>query len=221
MRRHGREDRHGRDNRRIEDADRQGPFWTGWGQSARRRVNEGGTVSDRQKGGGAPLGIMPYKTKAIANAILNKAAECGEKLRPLKLQKLLYYACGYYYAAYREPLIDSAIEAWDYGPVVPEVYREFRRFGSGEITDQATELDWDTGECLPVPIPTDQRVAGLIDFVWNTYGKYSGLQLSDMTHSDGSPWQKTRERFPGIKNADISNELMSEHFAKYVKKKAS
>jgi uncharacterized phage-associated protein len=137
------------------------------------------------------LGIMPYKTKAIANAILNKAAECGEKLRPLKLQKLLYYACGYYYAAYREPLIDSAIEAWD------------------------------TGECLPVPIPTDQRVAGLIDFVWNTYGKYSGLQLSDMTHSDGSPWQKTRERFPGIKNADISNELMSEHFAKYVKKKAS
>lgn len=58
LRRNGREDRHGRDNGRIEEAIREGPFWAGGGESARRRAHEGGTVGHRQKGGGPPLGLM-------------------------------------------------------------------------------------------------------------------------------------------------------------------
>ena len=85
---------------------------------------------------------MPFSTKGIANAILNRAREDGEELRPLKLQKLLYYAAGYFGAAYGEPLLDSTIEAWDYGPVVPEIYREFRDCGSAPIRRLATDINW-------------------------------------------------------------------------------
>jgi len=70
---------------------------------------------------------MPYQTKALANAVLNKALENGEKLRPLKLQKLMYFVCGYYQARMGEPLIDSTIEAWDYGPVIPEIIKSLDR----------------------------------------------------------------------------------------------
>ena len=165
---------------------------------------------------------MAYKTKAIANIILNKAAENGEKLKPLKLQKLIYYACGYYQAAYDVPLIDRSIEAWDYGPVIPEIYQEFKAFGSGEITRPARELDWETSEFAPVPIPTgDSNLLKVVDFVWASYGKYSGLHLSDMAHSNGSPWDITRKKNPGIKNAGIPSEALVNHFSKFVKKKQS
>jgi len=163
---------------------------------------------------------MPYPTKAIANAILNKAALAGEKVSPLKLQKLIYYAAGYFIAAYDEALIDSAIEAWDYGPVVPELYREFREYGSGPILGPAREFDWESEASIPVPVPVgDARVDRVIDYVWKTYGKYSAVQLSDMTHADGSPWDKTKKANPGIKNADIQSSMLKEHFSSLVKRK--
>jgi uncharacterized phage-associated protein len=165
---------------------------------------------------------MPYQTKAIANLILNKAAENGEKLRPLKLQKLMYYLCGYYQAAYGKPLIDSAIEAWDYGPVIPELYREFKDFGAKEITRPARSFDWESEEFVPVPIPTgDEKLSKLLEFIWKSYGKYTGLQLSDMTHKDGTPWDITKKANPGIKNADIQSGDLSSYFSKFVNVKAA
>ena len=53
----------------------------------------------------------------------------------------------------------------------------------------------------------------VIDFVWDHYGQYSGLQLSHMTHAEGSPWDLTRKENLGIK-------YLSEHFSKYVNKEA-
>ncbi|MEY9717907.1 putative phage-associated protein [Sinorhizobium fredii] len=163
---------------------------------------------------------MPYAAKAIANAILNKAAEDGSKITHLKLQKLLYYVCGYYLAATGKPLIDHTFEAWEYGPVVPDIYHEFKGYGGRPISSPATEYDWEDEDFLPVPIPTDDaRLNRVLDFVWRTYGKYSGAQLSDMTHRDGSPWDKTRKANPGMRGADIPVNLLRDHFSTLVKKK--
>ncbi len=60
----------------------------------------------------------------------------------------------------------------------------------------------------------------VIDFVWDHYGQYSGLQLSHMTHAEGSPWDLTRKENLGIKDADIPRKYLSEHFSKYVNKEA-
>jgi uncharacterized phage-associated protein len=58
-----------------------------------------------------------------------------------------------------------------------------------------------------------------MDFVWSTYGKYTGLQLSEMTHNEGSPWDVTRKKNPGIKNADIQNDVLMDYFSRFIKKK--
>lgn len=164
--------------------------------------------------------MMPYPVRSVANAIIQKARAHGENITPLKLQKLLYYVCGYYAAATKSSLIDHTFEAWDYGPVVPEIYREFRVYGNRPITSLATDVDWDSGAMVPTPPPDgDKRLQNVLDFVWKTYGKYSAAQLSAMTHAPGSPWDKVRKANPGIKDADIGLQVLQEHFEKFIKQK--
>ncbi|OQY42717.1 MAG: hypothetical protein B6240_13665 [Desulfobacteraceae bacterium 4572_87] len=51
--------------------------------------------------------------------------EAGDLISNLKLQKLVYYAQGFYLALYDEPLFNEPIEAWTHGPVIRELYRSY------------------------------------------------------------------------------------------------
>jgi uncharacterized phage-associated protein len=210
-----------RDNRKIERAFGQGAVWKSWGEGARGIDDGCGAFGCREEGRCETVGMMPCSAKAMANAILNKANEKSVPISPLKLQKLLYYACGYYLAVTDQPLIDRAFEAWDNGPVVPEIYREFSEFRAGPITRLARKLDPVEFEFKSVPIPTgDQNISRVLDFVWDNYSQYGPLQLSDMTHRDGSPWDITRKNNPGIKDADIPNDLIKRISSKLLGKMA-
>ena len=57
----------------------------------------------------------------------------GDGLSNLKLQKLIYYAQGFYGAIFDKPLFDNGIYAWTHGPVVPELYQEYKQHGSNRI----------------------------------------------------------------------------------------
>lgn len=166
----------------------------------------------------------PFPVKAVANAILDKSFAEKRPVSPLKLQKLLYYAHGYYSAAYGQPLVDEAFEAWQYGPVVPAVYHEFKDFGNSPITREATDISWDDDEVDSIPVPPlfdDPRVQKVIDYVWKQYGHLSAVALSEMTHRPDSPWDKTMKanKF-GLKNVDIPQALIDEYFGTLVKKAA-
>lgn len=140
---------------------------------------------------------MTYSSKAIANYFLELAKSSDELLTPMKLQKLIYFAHGWHLAIYDEPLISETVEAWRFGPVVPSVYHEFKGYGSGTISDFATELDLtddDDSFSLTSYIPkvnqNDEKVIALLKKIWEIYGKYSGITLSNLTHKDDSPWAK-------------------------------
>ena len=66
-----------------------------------------------------------------------KGCEHGSwKRTNLGLQKILYLAQMTFMGENNGArLIDSDFEAWDYGPVVPEVYRRARIFGANPIQD--------------------------------------------------------------------------------------
>lgn len=52
----------------------------------------------------------------------------------LELQKILYLAHMLYLGTHDgEPLITENFEAWDYGPVVPELYRRVKGFGDQPV----------------------------------------------------------------------------------------
>ena len=134
---------------------------------------------------------MPYQAKQIANSFINLSNKEGSSIDPLKLQKLMYYANGYYLAEHDgAPLINEYFEAWDYGPVVPTVYYEFREFGDREIKRLAYTYDYKLGRVVTAPaVMGDPAAEDAISWVWENYKHLSGPQLSAMTHKDGGPWQ--------------------------------
>ena len=75
---------------------------------------------------------MVYKAIDIANYIINK---CTIDLKPvsnLQLQKILYYVQRE--SLWRgKPAFNDIIEAWQFGPVVPEVYYTYCGFGAMKI----------------------------------------------------------------------------------------
>ena len=78
----------------------------------------------------------------VANYFLALVDEdAGDTISNMKLQKLVYYAQGFYLALYGKPLFPERIEAWDQGPVIPELYRRFEKFGAKAI-EKPEEVDF-------------------------------------------------------------------------------
>lgn len=150
--------------------------------------------------------------KSIANYLLDLARAEGQTIDPMKLQKLVYYAHGWYAGYRHEPLIDEQIEAWPYGPVIPSLYAEFKRFGSGPIAEKATEFSSAAMRMVEVPPPSDHSILMFLHNIWRSYGKFTGVALSEMTHAQGSPWDIARRASGGIRGADIAFPLIQEHF---------
>jgi uncharacterized phage-associated protein len=118
----------------------------------------------------------------------------------LKLQKLLYYSQAVHLVLNdKAPLFPEQIEAWDYGPVVPPVYREYKRYGLETIPapDDTQPLNVTAGEIIA------------IDMVLDYYGNMPGVALISQTHQE-APWRQTYR--PGWPSVIIPNDLIYAYF---------
>ena len=144
-----------------------------------------------------------YKAIDIANIYIRLANDIqNDFMDNLKINKLLYYAQGWSLAKFGIPLFDEKIEAWDYGPVVPEVYHAFKCCGKDPINEPQDIFDESR-------LSTDELEL-LVD-VYNAYGKYTGWALKEMTHEKGSPWHQVYEKG---KNNIICNDMIKAYFEK-------
>jgi uncharacterized phage-associated protein len=181
------------------------------------------------------VSAMPYDPKAIANYFLTVAEERGTTLTPMKIQKLVYFANGWHLAIKDTPLINEQVEAWPYGPVIPSLYRAFKRFGDQPITGRAirvvTKSDSDDpwvifrSETEPTidEFPEQAEFTkAFLDRIWDTYGRYTAIQLSNETHQEGSPWYEvlTEYRREIPKGTDIPPETMKRYFRSLARPKA-
>ncbi len=161
---------------------------------------------------------MAYSAKAVANYILDLATVDGEPISPMKLQKLIYYAHGWHLAVTGEPLIKDKIEAWNYGPVVPSIYNDFRQFGNEPITVPAQRFQWDNEKVLvstpEIPLgDTHDTAREVLKRVWDVYKGRTALELSKMTHAPDAPWSQVMARSGGPVNPIIPNDLIRNYFA--------
>ncbi len=117
----------------------------------------------------------PYTAQDIANYFLYKAQkDHQELLSNLKLQKLVYYAQGLHLAMYGKPIFKEEIRAWNYGPVVPELYAKYKRCGASGIAPDKT-FD---------PNSIDSKTRGFLDEVYSAFGQFSAVGLMNLTHDD-------------------------------------
>jgi uncharacterized phage-associated protein len=100
----------------------------------------------------------------------------------MRLNKLLYFAQGYSLKEFGKPLFGADFEAWDFGPVVPEIYRKYKCCGDNPIA--ATDDDFDPTQGPP-------EVQDLLARVSVKYEDYSTSALVKWSHKAGSPWDST------------------------------
>ena len=123
---------------------------------------------------------MAYDVKEIAKKIIAKTdTEHGDTISNLKLQKMLYYMQGFHLAFFGTPLFEEEIKAWQYGPVVPSVYEEYKRYESKAI---------DLPEGPVIELTEDEEA--VFDNVYDEYNQFSAVALMKMTHEE-SPWRST------------------------------
>ncbi|MEN5032098.1 type II toxin-antitoxin system antitoxin SocA domain-containing protein [Pseudomonas sp. Ps21-P2] len=150
-------------------------------------------------------------SEAVANYFIQKSFDKGVSLSPMKLLKLVYIAHGWHRGYFATNLINDAVQAWRYGPVIPDLYRKLKHFGRRTI-DAPIEGYGIAGDSQnPVP---DVRTLALLDRVWDIYSQYGGVELSAMTHQHGTPWDQIWRSSGGedYRGAIIPNELIEQHY---------
>lgn len=74
-----------------------------------------------------------YDARKIADYVITYYDKTDWVISNLKLQKVLYFLQAQYLVSTGNKLFEDEIEAWDFGPVVPSVYHEYKIFGSACI----------------------------------------------------------------------------------------
>ena len=138
----------------------------------------------------------------VANFFLSAIDEdAGDLISNLKMQKLVYYAQGIHLAMFDEELFSEEIRAWEHGPVVPELYHEFKSFGRGAIEPNFESFDIDI---------FTQKQKEMLKEVYNTFGQFSAWMLRNMTHEE-RPWVETTKNGTIIGSV-INKKLLTEYF---------
>lgn len=80
-----------------------------------------------------------YNTLELSQYIVNKHIELSSPISNLKLQKLLYYIQGAFLIEKGKVAFEDKILAWKYGPVVEDVYDEYKKYFGLDIKEKITE----------------------------------------------------------------------------------
>ncbi|MEZ7546394.1 Panacea domain-containing protein [Veillonella sp. 20925_1_51] len=122
-----------------------------------------------------------------------------EGISNLKLQKLLYYAYGCYLASTKKRLFSEHLEAWQHGPVVPEIYDIYKHYGAGSINSDSDSK-----------VELEDEITDVLEWVYNEFGQFTAWALRNRTHEE-RPWLETEQ------SQTISDDLIYEYFVdKYV-----
>lgn len=131
-------------------------------------------------------------TLASANCILTYTKDVCN----LKMQKLLFLSYGLHLSLYNQKLYGCSNLAWKLGPVVKEVYDEFKTYGSGIIKTNAA-LQIDPGNeletyCPEIPMEFENEKMSIIAVCKYFGDNKSAAELVNITHSMNS-WKKAYE----------------------------
>lgn len=133
---------------------------------------------------------MSYAPLAIANTFLAEHGAERDGISHMKLQKLVFYAYGWWLAYHDAPLTEEAPQVWKFGPVFNSLYSVLAPFGMKPIDSPRRALPFEDAPTVPQDAV---EVRQLLEWIWQRYGSRTAGELSDMTHAKGTPWQTEAE----------------------------
>jgi len=127
----------------------------------------------------------------VADALLKIAKTKGKALTPQHLNKLTYLAQGWSLALRDKPLFNNRIEAWAYGPIIPDLYHVTKGTGNApiplDLIDSSDNTSLSTDECR------------FLEQVFTKYEHLDGIALGALTSGTQSPWAKIFSNGAGSK----------------------
>ena len=147
---------------------------------------------------------MAYNVLGVCRLIVNYSNEKNYNISNLKLQKLLYFIQAYFLVKRNKPCFNEEIQAWAFGPVVPEAYQEFKQYGGCNIPEiRDGRIGKEIKECKFEKSDQDD-----IERIVDVFSGYSASALVTLSHNQ-DPWKNNYE--PGA-NKEIDPKDIKEYF---------
>lgn len=144
-----------------------------------------------------------YDALDIAAYCVNRCIDIGRPVSNLQLQKILYYVQANFLCKKNAPCFKDDIVNWMYGPVVEDVYNEYRINSAKKIVDRTTQKNITSIEKDSKGLYSINTQKVDIDFsaisaddmeiindVCDRFSIFSGYDLISRTHSE-APWKNT------------------------------
>jgi uncharacterized phage-associated protein len=151
---------------------------------------------------------QPYSIETVADHILKNV---GHPVAAMKIQKLCFYTQAWFLASHGEPFFHHDFEAWRSGPVSPSLYK----YHCGCI-DFPDGVLIESGKVQELTEDDAQFIQKTLD----VYGRYTGLQLSNMCRSQ-PPWMETRVAYKNCRqpNKLIPVEAIIRYYGSFMERK--
>lgn len=142
---------------------------------------------------------MCMKAMDLAHYVVDKCSRDNHAVSNLQLQKMLYFLQYIYCRSTGGHLIfRERFEAWPYGPVLRDVYREYAGYGGRPI-----DLKYDD----VVSPPTN--IKAFVDTGIEILREKAPWDLVRVSHAPGSPWDEVYDNRRGFTHT-IPNSLIVE-----------
>lgn len=136
-----------------------------------------------------------YDALCVAEYIIRYCKWFDIPMSNLKLQQVLYFVQAEFLVGLHKPCFHNTIIAWDFGPIVPEVYHMYKCYGGMPI--YLHEFYYDINDI-------DEHHRDLIDNMIDKIKEVSYAKLVDIIHNQ-MPWKRGYYSNYGyeIKNKDL------------------
>lgn len=160
---------------------------------------------------------MNYDVLDVSRYIISYSNKMDYGISNLKLQKVLYFVQAYFLIQTGHPCFNEKIEAWDFGPVVPVAYKEFKKFAGMDIPtinyyivfNKNGSLDVKCAEFENDFISGEDRV--LINKVVDKFSEYSSTDMVKLTQHQ-TPWI---DAINSYQSNEITNKSIFEYFKSF------
>lgn len=162
-----------------------------------------------------------HKAMTIAKYVINHSNGINRPISNLKLQKVLYYIQAAFLVEFGKVCFKEKILAWDYGPVIREVYDEFKVYGREAIPEQnqTKSLVFDHSKvqivCQKEAFSLKQEEKSIIDKVIQAYSPIDNpFELVEKTHEE-DPWKNAHKSQRGC---EISTDSIEAYYKEHREK---
>ena len=141
--------------------------------------------------------------KQLAEYYIAIANTTGDLLTNLKLQKLVYYTQAWHLAFFDKPIFDDDFQAWVHGPVLADLYHQFKEFRWEPIKSELGET-----ELKVFNESMNGNIKEIVnDVILKYYYTLTAYQLELSTHNE-DPWKNARK---GLAIDDSSEKVIEKN----------